>query len=200
MRKHKLLVYELISRRMRGKLLFGLLLLLVLGIVDLFYPLFGDYWYWVWVAVAVLAVLWVYYGVLMRRASVKISDKVLLLQGPLRKVKISYGRIDSIAPTTLANHYPRESIPNRDQKLLTPLYQQTIVLVQMDAFPKALRAPKLWFSPYLFGKSQKGLLLAVENWMQLNQDLEVARTRWHERKMARTREDKRSLASQILDY
>ena len=200
MKKHKLLVYELLSRRRRRIFFVGLLILLTLAVVDLFEPIFGGYWYLAWLATAVLFILWFYYGVLMRRAAIQVRETYMRLQGPLRGVNISYGRISSLSATTMNHHFPADRLSSGQRKLLKPLYQQTLVLAEMNSYPKAMGRRNLWFTPHIFSATQDGLLLAVPDWMQLNRDLEVARTRWHERKQARIGEDKRSLASRILDY
>ena len=98
MKKHKLLLYDQMSRRMRGKLLWLGLALLVLAVVDLLRPFLGTYWYLVWLVLGVVAMLWIYYSILLRRAGVVVTPGYLLLRGPFKQVKISYGRIQPSLP------------------------------------------------------------------------------------------------------
>ncbi|MFQ5399206.1 MAG: hypothetical protein ACE5E7_06365 [Anaerolineae bacterium] len=200
MKRHKLLLYELISRRMRGKLLWLGLILVALAGYDLYHPIFGDLWYVMWAVIGIVFILWVYYGVLMRRASVQIRPQYLVLKGPVYGMKISYGRVNSVISTHISRHYPLEELNGREQALVSQLYDRTCALVELRSYPKAFARRHLWFPRLLFGKSRPGLLLAVDNWMALSRDIEAARAAWRERADRRSRGDRRSLAARILDY
>ncbi len=199
MKKHKLLLYDQMSRRMRGKLLWLGLMLLVLSVVDLVRPFLGTYWYLVWLVLGVVVVLWIYYGILLRRAGIIVTPAYLLLQGPFKQVKISYRRIETVTSTQMAQHYNFKELKARERSLVDGFFGTACSFVSMNSWPKALNQRTLWFPRLLFGVRREGLLLASPNWMQLNRDIEEARRKWHDARQQETKKDGRSLAAQILD-
>jgi hypothetical protein len=200
MKKHKLLIYDQLSRRMRSKLLWLGLILLALAIYDGIRPFLGDFWYLAWVVLGVVLILWVYYAILLRRAGLTITPNTLLLRGPLRKVKISYGRIDTITSSQMRQHYSFKELKSRERSLVKPFFDTTCSFISLNSWPKTLKQRGRWFPRLLFGVRREGLLLASPNWMQLNRDVEEARQRWREARQQDKKKDGRSLAAQILDY
>jgi hypothetical protein len=202
MKKHKLLVYQWLARRYRGLLFWLWGLLLILGWYDFnIRPIFGDtVWPFVWVALVASFVLWLYYGLLVRRAAVIIQPRVLLVRGPLHSLRISYGRITSITSTQLVGHHERKHYTGPERALLNDLGPQTCLHIELSSYPKSYKYRRFWYSRFLFSEVKPGLLLVVEDWMALSRQLEVARSRWHEENKARRRGDQRSLAARVLDH
>ena len=199
MKRHNLLLYDQLSRRMRGKLLWLGLTLLVLAVVDLLRPFLGSTFYLLWLVVGLVALLWLYYGILVRRAGVVVTPGYLLLQGPLRGVKISYGRITAVTSTQMAQHYDFDALKGRERSLVQPFFGVACTFVGLNSWPKTLNRRTLWFPRLLFGARREGLLLASPDWMQLNRDIEEARRKWHDARQQKGKKDGRSLAAQILD-
>ena len=185
---------------MRGKLLWLGLLLLVLSVYDWLRPFLGEYWYLAWLVIGIVAILWFYYSILQRRAGLVIKPNYLLLRGPLRQVKISYGRIDTVTSTQMSQHYNFKELKSRERNLVKPFIGTTCSFISLNSWPKTLNRRRLWFPRLLFGVRREGLLLAAPNWMQLNRDVEEARQRWRESRQQKGKKDGRSLAAQILDY
>lgn len=138
MKKHKLMLYDQMSRRMRGKLLWLGLTLLVLAVVDLLRPFLGAYWYLVWLVLGAVAVLWVYYSILLRRAGIVVTPGYLLLRGPLKQVKISYGRIETVTSTQMAQHYDFKTLKVRERSLAQPFFGVACSFVSLNSWPKTL--------------------------------------------------------------
>ena len=199
MKKHKLLLYDQMSRRMRGKLLWLGLVLLVLAVVDLIRPFLGEYWYLLWLVLGIVAVLWVYYSIFLRRAGVVVTPGYLLVRGPFKQVKISYGRIETVTSTQMSQHFNYKELKARERSLVQPFFGVACSFVSLNSWPKTLKQRTLWFPRLLFGVRREGLLLASPNWMQLNRDIEEARRKWHDARQQKTKKDGRSLAAQILD-
>ncbi|MCP4415908.1 MAG: hypothetical protein GY805_04750 [Chloroflexi bacterium] len=201
MKKHKLLIYDQLSRRMRGKLLWLGLILLALAIYDWIRPFLGSFWYLAWLVLGLVLILWVYYGILLRRAGITVTKNYLLLQGPLQQVKISYGRINTITSTQISQHTSFKALKGRERSLVKPFFGATCSFISLSSWPKSLKKQRdLWFPRLLFGTRREGLLLATPNWMQLNRDVEEARHKWREARQEKNKKDGRSLAAQILDY
>ncbi|WP_420628807.1 hypothetical protein [Candidatus Leptofilum sp.] len=200
MKKHKLLLFDQISRRMRGKLLWLGLILLVLAVVDLVRPFLGSTFYLLWLVVGLVALLWVYYAILLRRAGLFIAPNYLLLRAPLRDVKISYGRIATVTSTQMSQHFTLKELKARERSLVKPMFGATCTFVGLNSWPKALQNQRtLWFPRLLFGVRREGLLLVTPNWMTLNRDIEEARSKWHDARQQKNKKDGRSLAAKILE-
>lgn len=199
MKKHRLLVYDSLSRRFRVTLTLLLIVVGGLTIYDLFRPFLGERWWILWAMAGIVGVLWIYYVVLMRRASVQIRPKFVRLQGPLRGMNISYGRIKMVTTTLLSHHYPLDSLRSSERNLLQPHLGGTNILVELQSFPPSWKQRAWWFSKFVFAVTRPGLLLIVEDWMTVSRDIEAARVAWHGHREARNKTDNRSLAARILD-
>jgi Ca2+/Na+ antiporter len=199
LKKHRLLLYARLSRHMRSLSFLLGLIVLAIGLYDLFTPILGDYWYWVWIAFGLLCLVWFYYAILMRRGAIQAHPNYLKLQGPLLGVKISYGRFHSATSARLDQHYPYDSLNGREQRLLEPLYSHTCVFIELKSYPPRLKSRRFWFPRFLFGATRPGLICVVDDWMALNRDIEAARSVWQQKYDRRHGSETRSLAAQILD-
>lgn len=200
MKKHKLLLYEYGSARMRNKVLLLWLILLALALYDYKFPVLGEYWFALWLLIPALVLLWIYYAFFVRRAALIVTPNYLTLQGPLTAVKISYGRITAVTSTHLNQHYPLKSLKGREKFRVRPLYDYTCGFIELYHFPPRLKQKRRHFSRFLFSPRRQGLLLVVDDWMQLSRDVEIGRQKWHEARGPRNKTDNRSLAARILDY
>ncbi len=196
-RKHRLLIYEIMSKRVRNKMLLLFLMLLAIGIFDLFNPIMGDLWYLFWVVIGVIFFLWLYYAFIMPRASVQLRPKSLRLKGPLIAFNISYGRIHSVTSGQMGQHYPFDGLKNREQAVLEPLYNRTCIFIELSSYPGTFRWRHLWFPKFLFGTSRPGLVCVTKDWLALSRDVEAYRGERYERVHNADRVAQ-SLAAQIL--
>jgi hypothetical protein len=200
LKQHKLLLYELASRRRRGLLLVLAIIAFAIAVYDQFNPLLhDDLWYVIWIVWAFVAALWFYYAVLMRRGAIRVLPKHLRLQGPLYGANISYGRIHSSTSARMEQHHHFDTLKGGEQSLLKPLYQQPCLFIELSSYPPSFKWRRFWFPRFLFGSSRPGLICAVEDWMNLSQDIEVARGHRQEKFRPRRGGDSRSLASRILE-
>jgi hypothetical protein len=200
LKQHKLLLYELMSRRRRGILLALAITLFFLAVYDQFNPILpDDLWYLIWLFWLLVVAFWFYYAVLMRRATVQVLPQHLRLQGPLYGANISYGRVHSATSARMEQHHHFNDLKGSEQSLLQPLYQQTCLFVELNSYPPSFKYRRFLFPRFIFGSSRPGLICAVEDWMILSQDIEVARGHRQEQFNPRRGGDSRSLASRILD-
>ena len=200
MKKHKLLIYEVMSKRFRGILLILAILLFALGMYDLYSQVLGNFWFVFWIMWLGVVALWVYYAVLVRRAGLVITQDYFMLQGPLKKVKFSYGRIETITSTQIAQHYKIDEIKGRERGLVKPYFGNTFVFVELSSYPKTLKNRERWFPRSLFGTRRRGLLLPTADWMKFSRELESARQAWQRSRGIKSKEDNRSLAAKVMDY
>ena len=198
MQKYPLLVQRRISRRMSWKAALLTAILLALGLYDQFTGVLGPNWFWIWLAVPAAAIMWLYYGLLMRRAAVHIGPGHLRLQGPLYGRKVSFKRIKMVTPDNLGQHYPDKHLKRGERSLLQPLYHRTCAFIELNSFPRSFKWRRLWFPRTLFGANRKGLLCHVDDWMIFNQELESVRTRRQSRQEYLSGRRPMSLAGRIL--
>lgn len=203
MKKFKLRIFDVLSRRLRNKLLLLWVLLLAAAVYDLFQPFLGSLWFILWLVIPVVLVLWIYYAFVVPRAWLAVTPDYLLLRVPFRQVKISYGRVAAVTATQLAQHYSLKELNGRERVLAKPFFNQTCALIELSSFPPAMKRRHLWFPRIFFSTGRPGLLLVVDDWMALSRDVTSARDRWRDKKAPKKGpddQDGRSLAAKILDY
>jgi hypothetical protein len=201
MQTHRLLIYELISKRVRGKLFWLGAVLFLLGLYDLYVaPFLGQYWFIWWLALFVVGLLWFYYAVLLRRAKLVVKPAHLLLQGPLVAVPISYGRVQSVIATQFTPHINLQTLRPAQRALVKELAGRPCGFVALNGYPKRLHKGHLWFPRLLFSDKQTGLLIVVQDWMQLSRDVDAAHQQWREQRGLKKKADNRTLVGQILDW
>lgn len=198
-KKHRLILFEIMSKRLRNKILLLLLILLGIGIYDLINPILADsIWFYFWIVIGFVFVLWVYYAIMLPRSSVQARPKSLRLQGPLYALNISYGRIYSATSAQMGQHYPFNDLKGSEKGVLEPLFNRTCVFIELKSFPKAYRWKHLWFPKFLFGTSREGIICVIEDWLELSRDIEAYRGNRYERVHNADRGEARSLAAKIL--
>jgi hypothetical protein len=142
--------------------------------------------------------MWLYYGVLMRRAAVHIGPGHIRLQGPLYGRKLSFKRIQMVSPGNFTQHYPENKLKLGERSVLKPIYHRTCSFIELSSYPRAFKWRRLWFPRTLFGVNKKGLLCHVDDWMVLNQELESVRARRQARQEILEGQRPMSLAGRIL--
>ncbi len=204
MKKHRLLIYDVQSRRFKWKLLALWLTLMGVGLFDLLVQnILNKYWFVLWLVIPLVIIFWVYYTFLLPRAWFVVSPDHLLLQTPAGEVKISYGRLDNITSTQMAQHYSLKELSRRDRVLAKPHFRQTCTMLEMNSMPDALQKKRSQLPRILFSTKRPGMLLLVEDWIQLNRDVESARGKWRAARKSKKNgddDDPRNLAARILEF
>jgi hypothetical protein len=196
MQQHRLLIFDQIRRRYRVKLTLLVLATLAVGLYDQYTEWLGDYWLAWWAAFLLIMILWVYYVVMMRRASIQVRDKFLRLQGPVIGYNFSYGRIHSVTSGKMEQHYHFDDLRKGERAIIKPYYSLTCLFIEFSSFPRSVRWRGLWFPRILFGTTRNGLICHVSDWMALSRDIESARSHRFARRDNRHRE--RTLAGEVL--
>lgn len=198
-KKHRLLIFEIMSKRMRNKLLLLFFILLGIGIYDLYKQILDDaLWFYFWIVIFFVFMLWFYYAFMMPRSSIQARPKSLRLQGPLYAINISYARIRSVTSGQMAQHYPFNDLKGSEQGVLEPLYNRTCVFIELNSYPKAFRWRRLWFPEFLFGTSRPGLLCVIDDWLSLSNEVEVYRGNRYERVHNAEKDEAKTLAARVL--
>lgn len=200
MNRYPLLIYRRLSRQMGRRLSLLWLVMLAVGLADIFWqPFLGNAWFILWLLLPFVIGWWGYYAFMVRRAWVGADEKAIVLQLPMRQVRVSYGRIRTITSTRPNEQYSLKELNGREKAMIKPYFGQTCLALNLNSLPEKLNGrflPRILFTP-----RDKGILLIVPDWMKLSREMDDARTRWREQKglTAQATEDNRSLAAKILD-
>ena len=174
--KHRLLIFDRISRRMRWRLAPLFIVMLLVGIYDQFTSYLGPLWFGWWLAIFLVGLIYFYYAILMRRASIQVRQDSLRLQGPIIGFNISYVRINSVTSANMEQHYSKDQLSRNERSLLKPFYYQTCMFIDLSSYPRRFKRRRLYFPRILFGTQHTGLICHVEDWMGLSQEIEQARS------------------------
>lgn len=196
MKQHRLLVFDQIRRRFRVKLTLLVLAVLAIGLYDQFTEFLGDYWLAWWAVFSLIMILWIYFVIMMRRASIQVRNKFLRLQGPVVGFNISYGRIHSVTSGKMEQHYEFEDLRKGERAIIKPYYGLTCLFIELSTLPRSFKLRGLFFPRILFGTARKGLICHIDDWMALSRDIESARSHRHAMRSRRQRE--RTLAGRVL--
>ncbi len=199
MAKHRLLIFDQISLRMRWRLALLLIVLLLVAIYDHFTSYLGSLWWGWWLAILLVGMLYLYYAVLIRRAWIQVRPSSFRFQGPLVGYTISYGRIHSVASGRMEQHYSKNQLGTNEWSILKPLYFTTCLFIELNSTPRHFNRRRLWFPRMFFGPARPGLICHVEDWMGLSQELDKARS---QRKSAQDQahiSNRKTLVGRILD-
>jgi class 3 adenylate cyclase/CheY-like chemotaxis protein len=171
MKSYRLLIFEALSQRRRGWLLWSCLLAAVLTTFSFLLPLARGLPYELLAITFLLAGAWAYYAFWFPQATVELQSKFLCLRGPLLPLNISYGRIVSAVPAHT------RSVSDLDPAL-AQLDQQGYLLVTLTDYPRPYWWRRFTFPNLLFQSNHPGLLLHVADCAGLLRAIQEARERW----------------------
>lgn len=197
--KHRLLVYELLSKRWRGAVLFTALMAVVIyALIRL--GLAPDFVAYSRIVFGLIVINILFYGLLVYvgRSYVEARPKAIFIRAGFVRMNVSYRRIVTIFPTSLGQHYPPGKLKRWERTLLEPLVQVSSTAIELRAFPMDERWLRRLWSKFIFMSKQKGLLLTVRNPLQLNQQIEHRRDRFMEYLEKRRKKEPEDLLDRIV--
>ncbi len=122
----------------------------------------------------------------------------LRVQTPIYRMKISYRRIQNTRPVDVARMFPPSSVRGSDRAVLSRLYGKTALGVDLRGLPLSRLVLRLFFHRLLFAADTEGLVLIVDKWMTLSNQLSSLSDAWRSAQQARPRGPGAG-ASAILD-
>ena len=150
-----------------------------------------------WAAIFLVLIVFFYYSLLMPRGYVQVQPDGLRIQGSLKGFTIGFDSIISVASSRMEQHFPRKTLTGYEWEILKPIYYRTCLFIELTSYPESLRQ-RLWFPRVLFSKSRTGLILHVEDWMELSSTLGNTRTVKSETRGHAHMNNRRTLVGQIL--
>ncbi|OGO11137.1 MAG: hypothetical protein A2Y93_13080 [Chloroflexi bacterium RBG_13_68_17] len=133
-----------------------------------------------------------------RFAYVQARRDHLRVQTPIYRMKVSYRRIHNTRPVDVARMFPRASVRGSDRAVLSRLYGKTALGVDLRGLPLSRLVLRLFFHRLLFAADTEGLVLVVDKWMTLSNQLSSLMDAWRTAQQARPRSPSVS-ASAILN-
>lgn len=172
--RHPLLLYRRILSRYRPPAL--LLALLLLGF---WYPVGRGMLPWprppadAWLLSGGLVALayWTFARLGPRWAYVQPREDHLRVQTPIYRLKISYRRIENTRPIDFAKMFPPSTLSNKDRRLLEPFFSATAVGIDVYGWPIRPGVLRLFLNRYFLATDRPGLVLLVQDWMGLSNQL-----------------------------
>lgn len=173
-RRFPLRLYRSIVKRYRrptfilALLLFGLWLPTSRGLLQ-WPPAAGAGWLLAGGVVATVA--WLYAIIGPNLAYVQPRANHLRLQTPIYRLKISYRRILSTRPVDLRKTFPTGALRGAAERSLRPFRGETALGVDLRGFPLRPWLLRLFFHPSFIAPDRDGLILIIDDWMKLSEQL-----------------------------
>ncbi len=150
-------------------------------------PLLGDV-VWAFVPVTLITAGLAFYALLARFATVQAHPKALRIRTHFFPLVISYGRLNVIRTTPFKVHYPPDKLSWSQRRVVEKLYGHTCILVELRGYPVSRLMLRLLVNRFLLPPNMDGLVLLVQDWLQLSNEIEGARAEWVNRRFSRRKE------------
>jgi hypothetical protein len=121
---------------------------------------------------------WVFARIGPRWAYVQPREDHLRVQTPIYRLKVSYRRIENTRPIDFARMFPPSTLRRKDRRLLEPFFSATAVGVDVYAWPIRPGILRLFLNPFFLATDRPGLVLLVEEWMGLSNQLSSKIDTW----------------------
>jgi len=115
------------------------------------------------------------------RAYVQCRPDSLHMQLPLYHLDIPYVQITTVRPTDLFRLFPPAQLKWPEQRFLSSLFHETVVVIEMDDLPRSALWLRLWMSKYVLCPEKPGFVLAVRDWLAFRNELDEFRARQRRR-------------------
>lgn len=108
----------------------------------------------------------------------------LLLQTPIFRLAISYGRIRALRVVDFNFMHPPSRLGWSQRRYLAPCFGRTALAVDLIGWPLDRRALQLFLNQFYFCTDDVGFLLLLHEWMEFGRELEDFREAWRLSKSA----------------
>lgn len=168
-----LLYHRVVSRYRRpswllAALLLGLWLAVRLGIVGWPAPSGAP---WLFAGGSVAALFWGFTMVGPRLAYVQTREDHVRLQTPIYRLKVSYRRILTSRPVSVAKTYDLGPLSRAERRLLEPFLGKTALSLDLRGYPLRPVLLRFFFHPFFLAPDGTGFVLIVDDWMELSEQL-----------------------------
>jgi len=121
----------------------------------------------------------------------------LRVQTPIYRLKISYQRVRSVRPIDVSRSIAPGKLTTMQRKELEPFLGKTALGIDLREWPLPRWVLRLFLSRWMLANDQQGLILYVDDWMGLSNQVTQALQTWHERR--RPQQPGRGVAAEIIE-
>lgn len=199
-KKYPLRLYRHIVQLHRRNVLLLALMLLGLWVLNLtpftlWIPAGGARWLLAGGLVSTAYWLFIMIGPLTAYAQPRSTH--LRVQTPIYRIKISYQRIRTVRPLDVTRSVATNRLSSPQRKELAPFLGETALAVDLREWPLPRWLLRLFLSRWMLANDQQGLVLYVEDWMGLSNEITQALQGWHE--LRRPEQPGQSIAAEIIE-
>ena len=139
------------------------------------------------VIAAVMGVVFVYSLLAGRSSYVQCLPDYVRVRTPFLSVAISYQRILQARPIKFRSQLNLSKIKSPRRRMVQPFLGYTALLLELRGFPVSERRLRTWLPWFMFTTEVTGLVLVIEDWMALSQQITSFSDRAIARRQARQR-------------
>jgi hypothetical protein len=121
---------------------------------------------------------WVFTIFAPRQAYAQARKDHLRLQSPVFRLKVRYMQILNTRPVKMGRVFPPNSISAGERRALSPFYGNTALAIDLNDSPRFLFLLRLFFPRLTLNPEAPGLILLVDDWISLSQQLSSRIDAW----------------------
>lgn len=172
--RHPLLLYKVVISRFRrpafilSLLLFGLWLPVTRGFVHWPDPSRAP---WLFAGGTVAAIVWIFTLIGPQFAHAQARSNHLRIRTPIYRLNVSYRRVESTRSVKLAKEFAPGTVARGHRKLIEPFIDRTALGVDLREHPLHPLVLRLFLHPLFLAPDRTGLILIVDDWMKLSEEI-----------------------------
>jgi len=109
----------------------------------------------------------------------------LRIATPFLRLKVSYRRIVSINPTKMGQLFSPKKHSWAMHRFMQPFYAKTALVLECSGLPVSAKTIRTFLGSLMLSPTTTGIVLFVEDWMKLSNELESMRGLWGQTKPPR---------------
>ena len=123
------------------------------------------------VIATVMGVVFVYSLLAGRSSYVQCLPDYVRICTPFLSVAIAYPRILQVRPITFRSQLDLSKMKSPRRRMVQPFLGYTALLLDLRGFPVSERRLRTWLPWFMFATEVTGLVLVIEDWMALSQQI-----------------------------
>jgi hypothetical protein len=137
----------------------------------------GQAWALLVIGIIGLAIF-VYARLIRYTAYVQCTPNFIKIRTPLAPVVVSYARLLQVHPHEFHEQLASQRLNRSQRRLLEPFLRNTALVLDLKEYPLQKKTLRLWLNDFMFVANAKGLVLLVEDWQALSDQISARFERW----------------------
>ncbi len=122
--------------------------------------------------------IFVYARLVRYTAYVQCTPDFIKIRTPLAPIVVSYARLLQVHPDQFHEQVPSQRLNRSHRRLLEPFLSDMALVLELKEYPMGKKTLRLWLSEFMFAANAKGLVLLVEDWTALSEQISACFERW----------------------